>query len=271
MVVDPESSLHLNHVEHPGEGPYCLLVHGALGSRSYWMDNIAALATVCRPVVVELWGHGSSPSPSDPARYEPASYLAEFEHLRNELGVDRWFTVGQSMGAALTMYYGLAHPQRVIAQVITNCNSGFTDPHLWQERNRTMVTKMADRVEAEGVETLRDSWVNPGRSRRIAEHVREQLQAEFSEHSPAGIAQSFRVTNYALPLGDQVENITVRTLLTHGIEEEGFLDKLDQVQRIPDVEIVELPASHAVNAHDPKGWDAAVIDFFQRARSAELG
>ena len=26
MASDAEASLHLNHVEHPGEGPYCLLV-----------------------------------------------------------------------------------------------------------------------------------------------------------------------------------------------------------------------------------------------------
>ncbi|MEL6984283.1 MAG: hypothetical protein AAFO29_17790, partial [Actinomycetota bacterium] len=46
---------HLNAVVHDGSGPPALIVHGALASRSYWADNIEALAQVCQPVVVELW------------------------------------------------------------------------------------------------------------------------------------------------------------------------------------------------------------------------
>ncbi|WP_419922725.1 alpha/beta fold hydrolase [Candidatus Poriferisodalis sp.] len=66
MSADTEK---LHTVVHDGNGPPGLIVHGALGSRSYWDDNIAALAEVCQPVVIELWGHGRSPSPADTNRY----------------------------------------------------------------------------------------------------------------------------------------------------------------------------------------------------------
>ena len=68
---------HLHAVVHDGDGPFALILHGALGSRSYWDDNLEALKTVCRPVVLELWGHGRSPSPEDPKRYEPEAYVEE--------------------------------------------------------------------------------------------------------------------------------------------------------------------------------------------------
>ena len=258
---------HLHAVVHEGAGPPALILHGALGSRSYWDDNLAALQTVCRPVVLELWGHGLSPSPSDPERYEPAGYVAELEHLRQQLGGDRVWLIGQSMGAALLMHYAVARPHDVVGLVVTNSSSGFAVPQEWQERNRAMVQQQAQKVEDHGVEVLRDSWINPGRSKRISEAVRAKLAEEFSEHQPTGIIGSFRYTNYSLPLGETLRQISVPTLLTNGIDEERFQRHLERVRWIPGVEIVDLAASHAVNAHDPEGWNAAVIEFMGRVAS----
>ncbi|PON15417.1 hypothetical protein C2W62_23895 [Candidatus Entotheonella serta] len=62
--------LHESHYDiHDGTGPYLLMVHGFLSSRSQWKLNLDALCQVSRPVVVELWGHGRSPSPDDPHCY----------------------------------------------------------------------------------------------------------------------------------------------------------------------------------------------------------
>ncbi len=255
---------HLNAVQHAGRGDGALLLHGALGSRSYWDDNIEALSEVCRPRVLELWGHGRSPSPSDPKRYEPAGYVEELDHQRSELGGDQVWLIGQSMGAALMMHYALAHPERVIGLVITNSSSAFAKPEWWQERNRTMVRERADEVEANGPEALRDSWINPGRSKRISEAIRRKLADEFSEHTGPGLVNSFLVTNYSLPLGEGLREIAVPTLLTNGVQEEQFQGLLHRVAMVPGIEIVELPGAHAVNAHDPAGWNEAVTSFIRR-------
>ena len=257
---------HLHTVVHDGDGPPALLVHGAIGSRSYWADNIDALSTVCRPVVVELWGHGRSPSPDDPARYEPAAYVEEFEHLRRSLGADRWFTIGQSMGAALTLHYGLAHPERVTAQVITNSSSAFSPAEGWLERHGKVVAPLVDALRAEGIGILRDHWVNPGRSKRISASTRALLAQEFDEHEAAGIANSMYTTNAGLPLGDRVEQVSRPTLLTLGVDEERFLALVPTARRIPGLEVVELAAAHAVNAHDPEGWNQAVVAYLGRYR-----
>ncbi len=260
----------LHAVVYDGEGPYCLLVAGALGTRSYWADNLDALGRVCRPVIAEKWGHGRSPSPTDPERYQVASIVEEFEHLREQVGADSWHTIGQSMGAALTLHYGLAHPDRVRAQVITNSASAFSEPEPWRQRNRTMVWDLAQQVEDKGVEVLTDSWINPGRSRRISEPTRQLLAAEFAEHSAHGIAQSLRVTNAGLPLGDRLGQVTRPTLFTNGVQEERFQPLLPRVRLIPDIEIVDLPAAHAVNAQAPTEWNETVVEFLERYQLASL-
>ena len=253
----------LHTVVHDGNGLPALIVHGALGSRSYWDDNIAALAEVCTPVVIELWGHGRSPSPTDPDRYRPSGYVAEFERIRRELGAEWIWMIGQSMGAALVLHYVLAHPERVIGAVLTNSSSAFSEPEVWAQRTATVVEERAVEVETGGIEVLRDTWINPGRSARISPGVRAKLAGEFSEHDAMGLAASFRITNAELPLGERLRGVAVPTLLTNGTEEGRFQHLLARVKQIPDLEIADLPASHAVNAQDPPGWNDAVNRFIR--------
>lgn len=255
---------HLNAVVNEGEGPYALVVHGALASRSYWADNVPALAEVCRPVVVELWGHGRSPSPADPARYEWEAYAAEFELLRERLGADRWFTIGQSLGAGLLLRYGLAHPDRVIAQVVTNSASAFSPPETWGERRASGQAGFLDSIRRHGMAAIRDHWINPARSRRIPEATRAMLAAEFEEHDPAGVAAGMATTSNRIPLGDDAERVSRPTLLTVGVDEDRFLPLIPRARRIPGLEVVEVAAAHAVNAQNPEAWNAAVVDFLRR-------
>jgi pimeloyl-ACP methyl ester carboxylesterase len=265
-VTAPESAEteHLNAVVHEGRGPHALVVHGALASRSYWADNIGALSEVCRPVVVELWGHGSSPSPTDPARYEWEAYAAEFERIRDRLGARSWFTIGQSLGAGLLLRYGLAHPDRVIAQVVTNSSSAFSSPDTWGQRRASGQPGFLESIRRHGMAAIKDHRINPGRSRRIPEPTRALLALEFEEHDPEGIATGMATTSNRIPLGDDVERVSRPTLLTVGVDEERFLPLVAQARRIPGIEVVEVAAAHAVNAQNPEAWNAAVVDFLRR-------
>lgn len=253
----------LHTVVHDGapDGPVAVLVHGLLGSRSYWLDNLDALAAVCRPVVVELWGHGRSPAPPDPSRYERDAYVAELERLRVELGASRWVLIGQSMGAGLVLAYSHAHPDRVVAQVVTNSLSAFVSSDGWPERAARTAVPQAELIRAQGVAALRDQSINPGRSRRLSPRVRRGLAAEFDEHTVDGIAYAMTVTTPSMPLGEGLSRISTPTLLTVGTLEERFLPLVERARAIPNLEVVELEAGHPVNAHDPEGWNQAVCRF----------
>ena len=79
--------MHLHWQTHGGNGPYLLLVHGMLCSRAQWLWNLPALKRVCRPVTVELWGHGRSPSPETVGHYAPKHYITEFEAIGDDVAV----------------------------------------------------------------------------------------------------------------------------------------------------------------------------------------
>jgi len=226
---------------------------------------------VCRPVVLELWGHGRSPSPAEPDRYTPEGYNAEFEYHRERLGAEKVWMIGQSMGAALVLHYAVAHPDRVQGLVITNSTSAFTPPKKWAEFIATGVDARVRSIEEQGMAAIVDDRINPGRSRRIREHVRSKLIAEFDEHDPTGLAMNFGYASPLLALGDRLEDVSAPALLTNGVDEKPFQPLLPQVRRIPGIEIVDLAASHAVNAHDPAGWNSAVTTFISKHAQPNRG
>ena len=257
------------HTEvHEGRGSYLLLVHGMLASRAQWMLNLEALAQVCRPVVVELWGHGRSPAPEDPARYHPDRYVEEFERIRRQLGAERWLICGQSLGAALTLRYTLDHPERVIAQVFTNSNSALAEPE-WGALVRPALQAHARRIESEGRAALEASPVHPRKSRRLPPEVQAALVADCERHDPLGIALTGVETVPHSSVRNRIHTNRVRSLLLVGEHEKRFTPHREFAStHMPRLEVRNLAAGHAVNIEAAAGFNAAVSAFFAAAASA---
>ena len=89
----------LAYTVHEGQGPYLILLHGFLSSQRQWLLNTAALSSICRPVTVDLYGHGVSPAPEDPESYTVDRYVAEIKHIQEQLGGEPVFLCGYSLGA----------------------------------------------------------------------------------------------------------------------------------------------------------------------------
>ena len=248
-----------------GKGPYVLLVHGFLSSRAQWLPNLDAFSTVCRPVIVELFGHGRSPAPKDPADYAPERYVMAFEHIREKLRVDRWFVIGQSLGAGLTLRYVLAHPSRVLAHLLTNSSTAFSNKK-WVQEVRPGTEKLIAAVKRDGAAALERVAVHPKKARRIAPRFKEALCTDAKLHDPLGAAYTARYTSLADPIeAALMETNRVPTLLLCGTQEERFKPLRRVAERIlPNLEVVEAEAGHAVNLEAPDAFNHAAVIFFQR-------
>ena len=123
----------------------------------------------------------------DPAPYTPDGYVRAFERIREDLGADRWFICGQSLGAALTLRYTLEHPDRVMAQVFTNSTSALAEDG-WSAQIRPAMEAQAARLEAQGHAVLDEHPLNPARSRRLDPGLRGEFERDVALHSPHGLA-----------------------------------------------------------------------------------
>jgi pimeloyl-ACP methyl ester carboxylesterase len=260
---DPKRPL-LRYEVHRGRGPYLLLVHGFLSSRAQWRPNLEALSEVCRPVVVELLGHGRSPSPADHEAYSPASYTEHFEQIREALGAETWCVCGQSLGAALTLRYALSRPERVTAQVFTNSTSALAEEG-WAGAVRPIMEAQARSFEEKGRGFLDSHPLNPGRGERLHPEARTALVADLDLHDPRGLAMTGLYTVPSSSVRGLVEANRVPALLVVGEREGRFRDHRRYVEdSMPMLEVAGLDTGHAVNLEDPTGFDAAVTDFIRR-------
>jgi len=256
---------------HEGDGPFLLLVHGILSSRAQWQANLPALARVTRPVVVELWGHGRSPTPEDASSYHPDAYVAAFEALRERLGASRWLVCGQSLGATLTLRYALDYPERVLAQVFTNSTSALADSD-WVAGVRAGGPEQADAIERGGRAMLEKIPLHPLHARRLPSAVQEVLVADAALLNPRGVADTIRYTVPESSLRERIASNRVPTLLVCGERDSRFEAQRHFAERhLPHLEVVAVDAGHAVNIEAADAFDSAVTHFLERAGNRVAG
>jgi pimeloyl-ACP methyl ester carboxylesterase len=105
-----------------GEGEPVVLVHGFASTKEAnwvvpgWIDTLTRAGR--RAIALDNRGHGASTKLYDPARYHSAVMAQDVRALMDHLGIARADLMGYSMGARITAYLALAHPERVQRIVI---------------------------------------------------------------------------------------------------------------------------------------------------------
>lgn len=264
----------LPHFEvHHGEGadadrPYMMLVHGFLSSRSQWRINLPALTGVCRPVLVELLGHGRSPAPAEDSPYRAEAYLEAFEAIRARVGAERWVVCGQSFGAGLAMRYTIEHRPRVMGLIVTNSISALSPPG-----DPKRAASQRERIEAlakGGNAALSGLRIHPRQAKRFPPEIKTEMLADAEMISVDAVLRSMRVTSPSLSMTPRLGEIAVPTLLVNGTWEKAFQPMRARMQReMRNLRIADLPGGHSVNIEAAAGFEAAVAAFVGELQDRE--
>ncbi len=73
-----------------------------------------------RVIVPEMRGRGQSDYAPESSTYNPKQYVADVELLLGELGIERFISVGTSMGGLMTMLLAAAQPERLVGVVMND-------------------------------------------------------------------------------------------------------------------------------------------------------
>lgn len=254
-----------NEIHAGADGPPMLMIHGFLSSRSQWRINLPALTQCTHPVLLELLGHGRSPSPTDPEPYKVASYIAAFEQIRTGIGAERWVVCGQSFGAGLAIQYALEHPDRVLGVVFTNSISALSpkdDPDRAQAQ-----AERARSIEAGGREALEALRIHPRHAKRFPEAIKAEMVADAERIAPEAILRSIALTSPDLSIAHRLGEVRVPAMLVNGTWEKRFQPMRAKVAAdMPGVRIVDLEGGHSINIEAAEGFDRAVTDFVADVR-----
>ena len=248
---------------HEGRGPFLLLVHGFLSSRSQWLSNLDELQQHCQPVVMELYGHGRSPSPNESEQYHASAYVEAKEAIRCELGTPQWYVCGYSLGAALTIRYALTFPERIFGHIFTNSASAFAEPDTVRSWTANGASS-ANKLRQGGVKAIERIPVHPRHARRLPRQIYNALVADSKLLDVDGGANTLEHTMPGLSVRHELHLNTRPALLICGRFETSFQSHREFAEKkMPHLTVRETDTGHAVNMQGAETFNAAVETFIQ--------
>lgn len=105
-------------VEHAGEGPLVVLMHGIGGNRANWRDQIEALAERFHVAAWDARGYGDSDDYEGPLDF--AAFSADLVRVLDHFAAAAAHLVGLSMGGIIAQHFYRHHPARVRSLVLAD-------------------------------------------------------------------------------------------------------------------------------------------------------
>jgi pimeloyl-ACP methyl ester carboxylesterase len=97
------------HVERYGEGEKVIFIHGAGGNARSWYFQKEYLKASMEIILIDLPGHGKDAGGEG---YSTLAAYVEYVHgIIRELGINKCYIAGHSMGGAITMSLALSSPE----------------------------------------------------------------------------------------------------------------------------------------------------------------
>lgn len=223
------------------------LGQGVAGSHS----GGTALAPVPGPppavIAPDLRGHGTR---ADARPIDFATVRADVLALAPE----RFALVGYSMGGRIALDLALAEPRRVTRLVLVGATAGIADAEERRTR-READERLADQIEAEGVEAFADRWRRLPLFADQPPAVAEAAHAMRIGQDPAGLAAALRGIGAGVmtSLWDRLPELRIPVALVVGERDAKFRAIAERMAAaLPNATVHVVPgAGHAVTLEAP--------------------
>ena len=266
------------HVEEAGAGTPILFVHEFAGDHRSWEPQVRAFSRRHRCITYAARGYPPSDVPPAPEAYSQDRAVGDALAVLDALEVDRAHVVGLSMGGFCTLHLGLRHPERARSLTVAACGYG-AQPER-REPFREECAAIAEAFRAEGTAAVAERYaVGPARVQFQNKDPRgwAEFAAQLAEHDAEGAALTMLGVQRERPslydLTDDLERLTVPTLIVTGDEDEGCLEPALMLKRtIPSAGLAVLPRTgHTANLEEPALFNRLVGDFIAAAEQDAWG
>jgi len=226
--------------------PPVLFIHGFLSSRAQWRDNLEEISKICRPFLVDLLGHGRSPSPDRTGAYSIKAYLGYFETFREKLGVSEWAVIGQSFGAGLALHYALDFPGSVKSVVFTNSISAVGK--LEQMPGGADGAAMINRVRTLGRVFLEQTPFHTNKIKKSSDSARAEMARDAECLNPEAIANTMEYSTVGLNVRNRLAELSRPVVLVNGTREKAFQPVRDWItDNHSNISVIDLDGGHSPN------------------------
>lgn len=229
-----------------GEGEPILLIHGFASNKTVnwaypgWVDLLRKDGR--RVIALDNRGHGDSSKFYDPADYGAPIMAEDARRLLDHLGLDQVDVMGYSMGARISAFLTLNHPQRVRRAIFGGLGYG-------------MVNGVGDPEPiARGLEA--DSLADvPDRTGRAFRAFAEQTKSDRKALAACIRSSRQKITE------EDVARISRPVLVAVGSKDDIAGSPEDLAALIPGARVLDIPGRDHMVAVGDKVFKQGVLDF----------
>lgn len=245
--------------KHTGNGPDVLLIHGIGSSSGDFNPVISEMGEFCRPITMDLRGHGASGKPG--SGYHYSDYVSDLDAVLTSLEMKNPIVLGHSLGGIITLMWAAQNPTKPRALIIEDSplrsGNDFKEAFDgWLQLN-ALPQEMAKAWYAEK---------NP----HWPEAVLEQRSFDMVNTSRAAIEelQAASLSNEGLDTFGELGAITAPLLFLQGGPDAGSMVHPDDLaslqQALLQTEVKQFPdAGHTIHRSHPAEWLESVRSFVQ--------
>jgi len=231
-----------------GEGQPIVLVHGFASTKEVNWVNPGWVSTLKRAgrrvIALDDRGHGQSAKLYDPADYHTTLMAEDVRALMDHLGIGHADVMGYSMGARITAFLALAHPQRVRTAVL-----GGLGMHLIEGVG--LPESIADALEAPSLADVTDPQ---GRAfRAFADQTKSDRRA---------LAACIRGSRQELAR-EQAAAISQPVLIAIGTKDDVAGSPHELAAVIPGAQVLEIPNRDHMLAVGDRVYKDGVVKFLE--------
>jgi pimeloyl-ACP methyl ester carboxylesterase len=232
-----------------GEGEPIVLVHGFASTKEVnWLTPgwVTTLTGVGRRVIaLDNRGHGQSSKLYDPAAYHSAVMAEDVRALLDHLHIERADVMGYSMGARISAFLAVKHPQRVRSLVLGGLGIRLVE-------GVSLPQSIADALEAPTLDDVRDPT---GRQFRAF--------AEKNESDLKALAACMRGSRQTLSRA-QVAGIDKPVLVAVGTKDTVAGSPQALAALIPGARALDIPERDHMLSVGDKVFKVGVLDFLNQ-------
>lgn len=232
-----------------GAGDPIVLVHGfASSARVNWVDTGWVQTLVAdgrRVVAIDNRGHGASAKLYEPDQYGGPLMAEDVRRLLDHLGITRADVMGYSMGARISAFLAMAHPERVRSVVFGGLGYNMVRPMAG-------TASIASALLAPSIDEVANATARTFRA--FAEATRSDLKA---------LATCIRSSREPITAG-QLAGLACPVLVAVGSEDVIGGSAVELARLIPGAEALVIEGRDHMKAVGDRVYKQGVLAFLRR-------
>jgi 3-oxoadipate enol-lactonase len=248
-------------VDHMGEGPLVVFLHGIGGNRTNWRDQLPVFAKRFHAAAWDARGYGASDDYDGPLSYD--DFCADLNRVLDHFKADKAHLVGLSMGGFIAQDFYGHYPQRVASLVLADTRPGWEEAFDPAGREEFLRLRMKPLQEGKGVAEMAPAVARSLMGASAGEEVFARLVESMAALHKESYMKSIAARGDWKPVLDP-KSVKVPTLVVVGGEDRLTPPAMSKsiADTIPGARLAVIPAAgHLSNIEQPEAFNDVVFKF----------